>query len=330
MHLTIILFLKGCRKIMTNKYPVNPDFQAVCDMMEPVLAGDQAVIQAMIEQFFQEWKNNSSDEEIKVTKLSIPSSDGAQLEVQVMEPQADSKQPAPCLVYYHGGGFILPINPFQLALIREYIRGTSCKVVCVDYRLAPAVAFPTPVEDCYQTLLWTYQNAASLGIDPDKIVLGGDSAGGLFATVVALMARDKNGPKAAAQMLIYPTTDARLETESMKTFVDTPVWNAPITDMVYKLYLRDGNQGLLAYSSPMEADSVADLPPAYIEVTEFDCLRDDGLLYAKKLQEAGVATELRRTEGTVHAFDYALESKIVAESLVHRVQFLKRAFGCKD
>ncbi|WP_310601531.1 alpha/beta hydrolase [Anaerosporobacter sp.] len=315
---------------MTNKYPIHPDFEAIGKILEPVLAGDQVVTQAMIEQFFTEWNNNTSDEEIKVTKMSIPSYDDVQIDLQIMEPQTISDQPAPCLVYYHGGGFILPINPFQLALLREYILGTGCKVVCVDYRLAPAVAFPVPVEDCYQTLLWTYQNATSLGIDKQKIVLAGDSAGGSFAAAVSLMARDKNGPKTAGQMLIYPTTDARLETESMKTFIDTPVWNAPATDMVYKLYMRDGDQGLRAYSSPLEADSFADLPQAYVEVTEFDCLRDEGILYAEALQKAGVATILNKTKGTVHAYDYALENELTKEGLSHRIQFLKQIFGCSD
>jgi len=312
---------------MQNKYRISDEFKAICEMMAPILANNQEVFQAIIAEGNRAWDSNESDEQIRVTKYEIQSADQAIIPVQVMEAAGASAVNAPCLIYYHGGGFVFPVLGSHLQLIREYIQRTACKVVCVNYRLAPNHPFPKPIEDCYSTLMWTHENAASLGIDSNRIAVGGDSAGGSFAAVMALMARDKNGPPIAGQMLIYPTTDARLQTESMKAFTDTPVWNAPMTDVVYKLYLQNGDFGMRSYASPAEADSLENLPRAYVEVAEFDPLRDEGIEYAEALKAAGIDTELYKTEGAVHGFDYILGSQTVNDSLKRRAAFLNSVFA---
>lgn len=150
-------------------------------------------------------------------------------------------------------------------------------MVFVDYRWAPRHAFPVGVEDCYAAFQWVYQKAEEIGIDPDKIAMGGDSAGGALAAAVCLMARDRKASKICFQMLIYPVTDARQVTESVKEFIDTPLWNGKQNQKMWKLYLGQGVHPNKAYASPMEAASFNNLPDAYIEVAEFDCLRDEGI-----------------------------------------------------
>jgi acetyl esterase/lipase len=320
-----IFYKKGWS--MKNKYPIHPDFNQICEMMEPVLANDQEVLKAMIEEGYRVWNSNESDSQIRVTKYDIPSADGTPVPIQVLEKQGESESAAPCLVYYHGGGFVIPFLEFHFGLIREYILRTGCKAVCVNYRLAPEFPFPKPLEDCCAALLWTTEHAGELGIDPKRIVIGGDSAGGHFTAAVSMMARDKGMPAIAGQMLIYPATDTRLETDSMKSYTDTPVWNSVITAMVYQLYLKNGDCGMRSYVSPLEAESLENLPRAYVEVADFDALRDEGVLYAEALQRAGVTAELRRNEGTVHAFDYLPGSAAREESLKERARFLNSVFA---
>ncbi len=314
---------------MTTKYAVSPDFEQLDQLMQPILTNDPNAFPMFIAEGLKAWNGNVTDDKIKVTKYEIPSIDDEMIEVQVMELADKSDNQAPCLVYYHGGGWILPVLGFHIGLMREYIMRTSCKVVCVNYRIAPQHPFPVPFKDCYQTLLWVEANAAKIGIDTDRIVVGGDSAGGTLSTTVAMMARDNNGPRIAGQMLIYPATDARLNTESMVTFTDTPVWNGPITNVCYGLYLKNGDCGMREYVSPIEAESLAGLPQAYVEVAEFDPLRDEGINYAKALKAAGVSTRLNQTKSTTHAFDYIPGSPIIEDSLIKRAEFLNESFLSK-
>lgn len=214
----------------------------------------------------------------------------------------------------------------HVRLIREYTLGVGCKIVLVDYRIALDYPFPTCVEDCYSALKWVYENAESLNIDTNKIAVGGDSAGGNLSAVMSQMARDRKGPALCFQMLIYPTT-AIEETESMKLFDDTPVWNCNLSKLMWKVYLRNGDMGMRPYFAPIEAESLKDLPPAYVEVNEFDPLRDEGIEYANALTKNGVKVELVQLKGTVHAYDLIAESNITKESVKRRINLLKEAFN---
>lgn len=314
---------------MAYNYPISSDFDDVCQMMAPLLANEEGALEAIINLGQEAWNNNVTDDVIKVIKYKIPTVDNSSIDVHVMEKNGEEQKDAPCLVYYHGGGWVLPALSYHLDLIREYILRTSCKVVCANYRIAPKFPFPIPFEDCYSTLLWTVENAEKIGINPKKIALGGDSAGGNLTAAVSQKAVNENGPKIAGQMMIYPATDARMQTESMKKYVDTPVWNGPMTQLVYQLYLKNGDCGMRPYVSPMEAGSFAGLPKAYVEVAEYDCLRDEGLAYAEALKAAGVDVTIMDTKGknTVHAFDYIPGSKVITESLQKRAEFLLSAFG---
>jgi acetyl esterase/lipase len=199
-------------------------------------------------------------------------------------------------------------------------------VIFVDYRLAPKYAFPVGVEDCYATFEWVCKNAEVLGIDKNKIAIGGDSAGGALSAAVCLMARDRKALGICFQMLIYPVSDARQITESIKNYTDTPMWNSRLNEKMWSLYLKDGVHTKREYASPMEATSLEYLPDSYVEVSEFDCLRDEGINFAEALRKSGIQVELHKTIGTVHGFDIAEKSEIVKESVARRIIALQKAF----
>lgn len=235
------------------------------------------------------------------------------------------RENAACLIDYHGGGFVLPAAPYHYSLAKEYALRAGCKVLFVQYRLAPKYPFPIPPEDCYAAYVWVLDHAGELGIDPRRVAVCGDSAGGQLATVVCLMAKDRGRALPCGQMMIYPAA-GNAETESMKKYTDTPMCNSKDIEKYGALYRPDPAVGNNVYASPVEAPSLAELPEAYIETAEFDCLRDGGILYAKRLRQFGVACELHNTEGTIHGFDIVLDSRIVRECVDRRIAFLKRVF----
>lgn len=314
-------FKRIIQKDMDYNNEYDEEYNELKKAMDPVLARDQMYTKAVIAIGKKVWNENCSDKDFKVSKYEISSQDGTLIEVQVTEKQ-DAQKNAPCLVYYHGGGWLLPVMTAHLQLIKEYVSRTDCKVVCVDYRLIPEFAFPKALEDCYSALLWAHDNAKDLGINPENIVVGGDSAGAHFAAVISLVARDKKGPSIAGQMMMYPATDATMSSESMKNCIDTPMWNGPMTAVVYGQYLANGDFGMRSYVSPIEADHT-NLPKAYIEVTHVDPLRDEGIAYANALEKAGVDVELVRTKRTIHGFDYlAVPNDTIKQSFEKRANFL--------
>lgn len=262
---------------------------------------------------------------IHETKWKISGYKQELIELSIFEP-LNFKENAPCLIYFHGGAFVLKAAAYHKNLACQYALNTPCKVIFVDYRLAPNYAFPIGVEDCYAAFEWVYKNADEIGININKIAVGGDSAGGALAAAVGLMARDRKAPRICFQMLIYPVTDARQITESMKCYTDTPMWNSKLNKKMWELYYRDGADSKREYASPMEAASFENLPDAYVEVAEFDCLRDEGINYAAALRESGIHVELNKTIGTVHGFEIAEKSEIVKQCVAERIMVLKRAF----
>lgn len=266
----------------------------------------------------------SSTADLTVERKIIPVADGKTIRALWYSPK-DIGENASCLVYYHGGGFVWPASPHHYSLAKEYALRAHCKVLFVDYRLAPKYPFPIAPEDCFAAYSWVLANAGQLSVDPARIAVAGDSAGGQLATVVCLMAKDQGQAIPCGQMLIYPAA-GDVETESVKQYTDTPMCNSKDMEKYGKLYRPDLSVGNNVYASPIEAESLEGLPAAYIETAEFDCLRDGGILYAERLREFGVSAELYNTEGTMHGFDIVLKSPIVWECVNRRIAFLKRIF----
>ncbi len=241
--------------------------------------------------------------DVEFGHLEIDDASGeARLRLRTCRP-VDSSDPLPVFLSIHGGAFSFgqPENDDELAaFIASSVR---CVVISPDYRLAPEFPFPAGVEDAYATLEWIARAADDHGFRRDRIVVGGNSAGGGLAAAVCLMSRDRNGPRVAHQLLIYPVLDDRLTTDSMQEFVSAPVFDQPQAELMWARYLGDDGEPVSPYAAPSRAEDLSGLPPAYVLTVEVDPLRDEGIQYALRLMKAGVPVELHHFSGAFHGFD---------------------------
>jgi acetyl esterase len=235
----------------------------------------------------------------KVENRKIPGS-GGEIPVRIYAP---SGKPNGILVYFHGGGWVVGDLESHDYLCRALTNETGCAVVAIDYRLAPEHKFPAGPDDCYAATQWASKNAASLGSDADHIAVGGDSAGGNLAAAVALMARDRGAPRIRHQMLIYPVTDAAMNTASQREFTaDGFVLSKLDMEWFWGHYLKNPKDGENPYASPIRAKDLKNLPPAHIITASHDPLRDEGEAFGELLKKAGNKVKVKRYEGVVHGF----------------------------
>ncbi len=208
----------------------------------------------------------------------------------------------PAMVYYHGGGWLLGGLDSHDVVCRRFANAARCRVVSVDYRMAPEHKFPAAVDDCAAATLWTIRNADSLGIDASKIAVGGDSAGGNLAAVMALMARDGTLPPLVFQLLVYPATDMAMTSVSAQSIRD----GVPLTSATMKWfidhYLRGEADAIDWRASPLRAASVAGTAPALVLTAGYDPLRDEGIAYAQRLEREGVRVIHIHYSDQVHGF----------------------------
>lgn len=265
------------------------------------------------------------DESTAVRRFKTDGHAGEKIDLFLIEPKGLEKA-SPCLIYIHGGGFVMDAAPSHYALAKIYAKEVGCRVVFVRYHLAPKYPFPAAPEDCFAALQWVLENAQMLGVDKNRIAVGGDSAGGALAAALSLMARDRLSLKLSFQLLIYPVADCRMNTESNKKFTNTPMWNSRLSKRMWQMYLPEMPDGNIEYASPAEAQSLEGLPPAYVETAQFDCLRDEGIEYAQRLGSSGVETLLVQTEGTMHGFDVKLGTPTAKECIKKRVEFMRSRF----
>jgi len=246
----------------------------------------------------------------------------------------DLTGPAPALIDYHGGGFFFSYAGLHLTYAERYATDARCRVFLTDYRLSTDNPFPAPFDDCYSTLSWVHSNAEKLGVDSARVALIGDSAGGALAAGVAQKAADLGENPVCAQVLIYPVTDHESKTESAKSFTDTPMWKAASNLVMWDIYLAGseykksgGGAPVPPYVAPLHRANFAGLPPAVVEVAEFDPLRDEGRLYAEALEAAGVPVEFREVKGAIHGYDLVEGSPIAEAVLKDRLAAIQRFFG---
>jgi acetyl esterase/lipase len=241
-------------------------------------------------------------EDVEKEDRSVPGRPGdPEVPIRIYRPRTSADAPRPCVYEIHGGGFVLGSIDMMDPWCQQVAAEMGSVVVSVEYRLAPEHPFPAGVEDCYAGLCWVAENAAALGVDPQRIAIAGQSAGGGLAAGTALMARDRGGPSLCFQLLEIPELDCRLETPSMRAFTDTPLWNLPNAEWSWRHYLGPDHAGEVPpYASPSLADDLSGLPPAYVSTMEFDPLRDEGIDYATRLLQAGVSVELHSYAGTFH------------------------------
>jgi acetyl esterase len=242
----------------------------------------------------------------KIDDRTIPGPDG-EIPVRIYTPEGEGD--FPCLVFYHGGGFVLCDLDSHDGICRTLANGAGCVVVSVDYRLAPEHKYPAAAEDCYAALCWTAENGASTGVDTNRIAIGGDSAGGNLTAVVALMARDRAGPAARFQLLVYPVIDVACDTISYEENGRDYYLSDEMMKWFWDQYLEAGADRKDPYHSPIHADDLSGLPPALVITAEYDPLRDEGEAYAAALRKAGVEATATRCDGMIHGFFSMAEIK---------------------
>lgn len=209
--------------------------------------------------------------------------------------------PFPVLVFCHASGWVVCDLETHDAPCRALANAVPSIVVSVDYRLAPEYKFPAAPEDCYAATRWAAANATAIHGDPDRLAVGGDSAGGNLAAVVALMARDRGGPALAHQVLIYPATDTSFDSASYRQYGEGYFLTKDLMVWFAKHYLREAD-AVHPYAAPLRAPDLRGLAPALVITAECDPLRDDGEAYASRLREAGVAVRHIRYDGMIHGF----------------------------
>ncbi len=351
-------------------YDIDPQLSSLAHMKPPFnrasVMASELVLGPLI-------NKERSDERVSVARVDVPARDGATVRTVLYTPASASdfvtaspasESPLPCLLYIHGGAFAMRGAGYHYQLARIYAERLGCLVLYVDYRLAPANPFPVPLYDCLDALAWLLGRSATLvektaepdgkaaapeapKVDPARIAIGGDSAGGALAASLVYAARDELGFSPCAQMLVYPMADLHAHGESMELYVDTPMFNARQAPTSWGFYLgKDGSrtpqaQRLLdehpEYAWPAAAaenptgpgrrNLMEGLPPAYVETCEFDCLHDEGLAYARALEAAGVDVDLNETHRTVHGYDFILGCDLTRDAIARRCAFLRRWMG---
>lgn len=257
--------------------------------------------------------------------IIIEMKDGAGIPARIY--RYEDATDVPVILYYHGGAFLEGYGNIDTHrnITRALAKRTGAVVISPGYRLAPKHVFPKAVEDSYRALEWAYENAKKYGGDPNQIAVMGDSAGGNLATVMALKARDQNGPPLFAQVLFYPlTTFQDIKLESRETY-DSGYYflSRDVMLKAREAYAPEEEMWSSPYASPLHVDDLSGLPPTLIITAQFDPLRDEGELYGERLHEAGVPVETVRYNGVMHGFVSLFEMMESGEmALAQATQFL--------
>ncbi len=237
----------------------------------------------------------------KVDAIEIPGPAGP-LAVRIYTPVGLTGRVTPACVFYHGGGWVIGDLDTHDGVCRMLANESGCRVVSVDYRLAPENKFPAAFDDAYAALVWVEANASDHQINPNRLAVAGDSAGGNLAAAVALHAKAKGGPKLKYQVLLYPVTQARAQTPSMAALATGYILEKASMTWFFDQYLPPDADLNDPRVSPLAAKDVLGVAPAYVMVAGFDPLKDEGRDYAAKLKAAGVAVDFVEYESMVHGF----------------------------
>ncbi len=250
-------------------------------------------------------------------------SHGRSIRLCVYSPK-EKKENVPGILWIHGGGYAIETPELDEAFIQRFVNSSGAIVVSPDYTLSTILPYPAALEDCYSALLWLKNHAKDLGVRPNQLMVGGDSAGGGLAAAISIYSRDKNEVAIAFQMPLYPMLDDRMITESSQDN-DAPVWNTISNINAWKLYLRDlyGTDNVQVYASPSRLLDFSNLPPAVTYVGSIEAFRDETIDYMEKLKAEGIYAKYRVYDGCFHAFDILGGKSSLGKDAVN---FLKEEF----
>jgi acetyl esterase/lipase len=237
----------------------------------------------------------------RIENAELPGPAGP-LPIRIYTPHLSAAGQLPGLVYFHGGGGVFGSIETHEGLCRMLANASGCRVISVEYRLAPEHKFPAAVEDSYAAVTGAIAHASELAIDPERVAVGGDSGGGGLAAAVCQRAKQNDGPKIALQFLLYPALDMSRETESRRAFANGYFLDKATIDWIVEHLCPSGLDLKDPRLSPLCAENVSGLPPAHIHTAEFDPLRSEGEAYAHRLQRAGVAVRYTCHPGMIHHF----------------------------
>jgi acetyl esterase len=309
---------------------IDPELQGIVELMPVFDLSDPVAARASFEEILATIVTEIPGvETLEIEDRLVPGWEGdPEVTVRIYRPR-QAAGPGPGILMIHGGGFMIGSVDSEHAGGAMLAIAVGAVVVSVDYRLAPEHPFPAALHDCYSALRYMAGEADALGIDPDRIAVSGGSAGGGLAAATTLLARDLGGPALCFQMLHIPELDDRLETPSMRRFVDSPLWNQPLAVQSWRAYLGElsGRDDIPALAAPSRADDLSGLPSAYVSTAENDPLRDEGIDYAQRLLQAGVSVELHQFPGTFHGSALVTTAAISKRAQAESVVVLRRALG---
>lgn len=260
---------------------------------------------------------------VRVIHEKLALQTGEIIDTDIFEP-VNSPEALPCLLYFHGGGFGYDAAPNQITLAGIYAKYARCRVVLPHYHLLPEYPYPAAKHDALDTFDRICRDHERLRIDPLRIAAGGDSAGAVLAAYVC-NEKGRTGISPCFQLLVYPVTNAAMNTPSMEKFTGTPLWNSVNNRKMWDMYLNGQAVPLEEYS-PMQMKLPEKIPDTYIETAEYDCLHDEGTEYALRLRHHGGKVLLRETHGTIHGYDLFLDSPVVKQNVSYRIRALRNAF----
>lgn len=280
-------------------YTYDPEIEAFTPYAPPVDATKPEWTREMLAGFAEHLPPWQPSEGVTHSVHEVDGVNGAPtVEAHVLRPEGEVTN-APAVIWFHGGGFIFGHAIEGMPFLDPVVRDNGAIAVSVNYRLSPETRYPGALDDGYAVYCWIRDNAATLGIDPHRIGVGGQSAGGTLATALAMRVRDE-GENLLFQVLDIPVTDDRGLTDSAREYHDSLVWNRPNAEASWKHYLGDLAEPIPAYAAPNRAEDLGGMPPTFIAVNQFDPTRDEAIEYARRLAHAGVPTELHLYPGTFH------------------------------
>ncbi|MFF8015316.1 alpha/beta hydrolase fold domain-containing protein [Streptomyces sp. NPDC007929] len=317
--------------------PFDPELAAalelIKDMVTPGLALDEIaeVRQGPAMQMLAELDLTMGGT-FEVTDRRVPGPQGEpDISLLICRPTApETAGPRPLIYHVHGGGMVIGNNRVGVDVPLAWAQALDAVVVSVEYRLAPEHPHPAPVEDVYAGLLWTADHAAELGADPERIVIAGASAGGGLSAALALLARDRKGPRPIGQVLMCPMLDDRNDSPSTYQMAGLGVWDRTANETGWTALLgaRRGGPDVPAYAAPARAEDLTGLPPAFLDVGSAETFRDEVVAYASRIWQAGGVAELHVWPGGFHGFDgFAPQAAVSQAARAAQLNWLRRLLG---